>query len=197
MEQSGSGREWERGLSGNGPKWDRGLSGMPSLRASEHACALQLGCANTGGAEECSVGALLIISSCRRLQTQNGPGTPRRGGGGTVGARDGARGHAREWVSAPRLRPLLSVRMFEGSWLCKRDCGAELGKLDHVRALRNEALLRTFSSGSKKSVGAIKLGATPTVVRGSADAMACCLGQTSAVRSAARTKWGEWRQTSS
>jgi hypothetical protein len=33
----------------------------------------------------------------------------------TVGARDGARGHAREWVSAPRLRSLLSVRMFEGA----------------------------------------------------------------------------------
>ena len=28
----------------------------------ERACALQLGCANAEGAEECSVGALLIIS---------------------------------------------------------------------------------------------------------------------------------------
>ena len=39
--------------------------------------------------------------------------------------------------------------MAEG--LCKRDCGAELVKLDHVRALRNEALFGTFSSGSKKT----------------------------------------------
>ena len=85
--------------------------------------------------------------------------------------------------------------MAEG--LCKRDCGAELVKLDHVRALSNEELFRTFSSGSKKSVGAIKLGATPTVVLGSADATACYLRQTSAVPSAARTKRREWRQTSS
>jgi hypothetical protein len=35
MEQSGNGREWERGLSGNEPRWERGVSGIPSFaRAS-------------------------------------------------------------------------------------------------------------------------------------------------------------------
>ena len=85
--------------------------------------------------------------------------------------------------------------MAEG--LCKRDCGAELVKLDHVRALRNEALFWTFSSGSKNRVCAIMLGATPTVVLGSADATACYLRQTSAFPSAARTKRREWWRTSS
>jgi hypothetical protein len=77
-----------------GESGTEGLSGIPSLRARERACDWKLGGTNAEGAEACTAGALLIISSCRRLQTQNGPCTPRRGaecwgGGGGGGGRAG------------------------------------------------------------------------------------------------------------